>query len=432
MKKSFSRLAVALVVAAVMSLAFALPAMAATTTPGQVTLTKDMSVPNGTATPAFTFDFVLSQVAVVTQGTGGTANEQNMPGTTFTTTVPSGEAVPFPTDFTPAQITVPANTTTATTIVDFNALIPTAAAATWGFPNAGVFHFLVSEAQGTNTVGAGSTLTYDQTRYVISVEVVNVPVTATNPRGLEVRNAVTVEVTAPVPAIAGVQWVAGTTKTDPDWENIYVTTTTFQVNKVITGDTANMDEVFSISTSLVLPDQARDSVPPQTTAPTATVVWHTANPNTVPPQVAGAPVTPAPTVAVTGTGTAADPFVFVAELGHNQRLQFDNVVAGTTFSSTETQLPGFTGQAIVAGPGATTVNAAEGANVVVPSAATRYVSDEGNSSIAFTNNYRDMLLTGLVVGSMPVLAVLLVATALLAMAVASRSRQRIEQLPVAL
>jgi len=430
MKKSFSRLAVALVVAAVMSLAFALPAMAATTA-GEVTLTKRMSSPSGTNVPAFTFDFVLSQVAVVSQATTATANTQYMPGSTFTTTVPAAEVVPFPAGFSPASIAVPANATSATTIVDFNALIPTTAAATWGFPNAGVFHFMVHEATGTNTVGAGSTLTYDQARYIITVEVINAPVTATNPRGLAIRSAVVMEAAAPTPPITGVQWIAGD-KTDPEWENTYVTTTTFLVNKVITGDTANMDETFSITTTLTLPQQAFDSVPPQTAAPTVTVVWHADYPNTVPPQVAGALVTPAPTVTITGTGTATDPFVVSAELGHNQRLQFNNVVAGTTFTSTEIQLPGFTGQAAVTGPGSTIITAGEGVNVVVPGANTRYVSDAGNSGITFTNDYRDMLLTGLLVGSMPVLAVLLVATALLAMAVASRSRQRIEQLPVAL
>ncbi|MCL2746171.1 MAG: hypothetical protein FWE48_03655 [Coriobacteriia bacterium] len=428
MKKAFSRLALAIMVAFVMSLAVAIPAMAA---PGEVTLTKEMNTPSGTTTPAFTFDFVLSQVAVVSQATTSAANTQWMPGSTFTNSVPATQAAPFPAGFTPATITMPANAASATTIVDFNDLIPTTTPVAWGFPNAGVFHFMVHEATGTNVVGAGSTLTYDTARYIISVEVINAPVTPTNPRGLAIRSTVVMSATAPAPAIPGVNWIAGD-KTDPEWENTYVTTTVFQVNKVITGDMANMNDTFSITTTLTLPQQAFDSVPPQTAAPTVTVVWHADDPTATPPQAAGAAVVPAVPVTITGAGTAANPFVVTAELGHNQRLNFTNVVAGTTFTSTEIQLPDYVGTAVVTGPGSGTFTAGAGANVTVPGADTRYVSDTGNSGITFTNDFQDMILAGLVVGSMPFLAALLIATLLLAMMMASRSRKRIEQMPVAL
>ena len=152
-------------------------------------------------------------------------------------------------------------------------------------------------------------------------------------------------------------------------------------------------------------------------------------------------------VVVTGTGTAADPFVVTADLRVGERLAFPILPVGTIFGSTEFQHADYSGigEARVGGNlidtfGGNAANAIDqarrGVDVVVPQAAGHFVSNAtvnglfGNS-VDFRNDIAVPPITGLVIGSMPALVVLLGATLLLAMMVASRSRQRIEAMPIA-
>ena len=222
---------------------------------------------------------------------------------------------------------------------------------------------------------------------------------------------------------------------------------------------ANLNTRFSIVATLTVPQQVFDSYTTPMPVISLTSVENLpvvvdANGNPVYDGAARIPVT------VTGTGAPAipagpggtpaavpaDPFIITTTLGDGETLAFPNVWAGTIFGATEIQHPNWSGEATVrvagVGTGTTFGSLAStnaGNNVVVPQGSTHFVSDlrvgtppaPGNS-IDFVNDYNEPPLTGLWVGSMPVVAALLAATVILAMMVASRSRKRIEQLPLAI
>ena len=137
------------------------------------------------------------------------------------------------------------------------------------------------------------------------------------------------------------------------------------------------------------------------------------------------------------------------QLTDGQRLRFpDNVPSGTTVLATERALenwsvdsvywycigrndtPPVPGRAITTNPAAPGVNqavTADSATLTPPGV----VTTTGDEKMNFNNAYDWSPIMGLFIGSMPFMVALLVATVLLAMMVASRSRQRIEQLPIA-
>jgi len=137
---------------------------------------------------------------------------------------------------------------------------------------------------------------------------------------------------------------------------------------------------------------------------------------------------------VTGITYTAPDF----ELRDGQRLRFaSNVPSGTTVSVTERALENWeVGSVYFNDPDpreiTTTTNAAgdtiANSSTLVP---VGVVTTAGDEMMRFNNDYQWSALMGLFIGSMPFMAALLAATVLLAMMVASRSRQRIEQLPIA-
>ena len=143
-------------------------------------------------------------------------------------------------------------------------------------------------------------------------------------------------------------------------------------------------------------------------------------------------LTPAnPTVATGATYTGPD-----FQLTDNQRLRFPaDVPAGTTVSTIEraqanwsVDSVNFDNREIVGSPGTpNTAVTANSATLTPPGV----VTTAGNNAMNFNNFYHWSPIMGLFIGSMPFMMALLGATVLLAMMVASRSRQRIEQLPIA-
>ncbi|MCL2606308.1 MAG: hypothetical protein FWD93_03410, partial [Coriobacteriia bacterium] len=273
---------------------------------------------------------------------------------------------------------------------------------------------------------------YDDSIFIISVEVINVRDNATgNPVApyLAVRTTVVMEADT---VTGGSATHEAGEKTDLIFVNIYYNDESdLGIIKRITGDQADMSETFSITTTLTIPQQVFDANPTfnpavfLTGARAPVVVDTLATPPTT-------LVSPQPTITI--TGSAGNPIVSVTtELGHGHRLFFPQLISGTLFQAMEIQEDNFAGQAVVTGPGAGTfpTTPVVDADVIVPGATDRFVSDTGTSVITFTNDYREMILAGLLVGSMPMIFALLMATLLLAMMVASRSRKRIEQLPIA-
>ena len=152
-------------------------------------------------------------------------------------------------------------------------------------------------------------------------------------------------------------------------------------------------------------------------------------------------LTPAnPTVATGATYTGPD-----FQLTDNQRLRFPaDVPAGTTVSTIERARASWSVESVywygtepAATPIVTTPAAPAAANTAVTADSSTlispngHVSTEGDEVMAFNNFFHWTPDSGLLLSSMPFMAALLAATVLLAMMVASRSRQRIEQLPIA-
>ncbi|MCL2871281.1 MAG: hypothetical protein FWE26_06650, partial [Coriobacteriia bacterium] len=475
MKKYFSKLVLALSVAMIMSLGVAIPAMA--NPPAALPalgITKNLDRPAGTSSPALSFTFRLTQA----QPVGGGPAAGDLVGVGF-------EVMPTPTAniVRDRVIDYPANmfgqrqtTLTLNNAAGFNAGTDVDIL----FPNAGVFHFFVEEVHNTNAAAmaadatanpnAQATLTYSTAVHLLTFEVRNVD------GQLRVTHVIGQPGTPGIPGSPGTPdnpgtddfWVAGPkyptlipgtpgqpgTPSTPDtpgtpstiidpsplaFTNIFTRNITgtndnpaFAVTKSVldTEGLADLTIAYSTITTLTVPSQVfaqpNPPVAPPTLAGTAAPVVVTGSP--------AAPVIPAPTVTVTGAGTAADPFVVTAPLRDGERLVFPTLPAGTIFGSTEIQHEHYTGEgrAIVAGTNVGTFgdvadNSLAGVNVVVPQLPAHFVSDTDpfNNRIDFVNDYVHADNTGLVITSMPILAVLVAATVILAMMVASRSRKRL-------
>ena len=453
MKRYFSKMTLALIVALVMSLAIAIPAMAdplpAEGDPLEVGITKELNMPPGTTIPESVFQFTMTQVVPVADSAPAT----------FNTTIPAGSSVTFthaagsndPANPGDLEIWFPSGTGNLGTTGDILDGI------TW--PHAGDFYFVIREVPNTNTAPSVTALApnehmvYSDQVFVLQVRVANVdgnliprlgfayvgsPGTPGEPGTPDTWHQVGPKLNELRPGTPGTPGEPGTdpilddpsqirfindftrdSLDDDDWA--------LGIQKMITGEFANMELDFSFDASLTIPTLALTRTVPFTGPITATVVNATT----------GDPVIPARTVTFTGTTTGTGPgetpaLVLSAtfDLGHNERLHIPGLPAGTVFGVLETQIPEYAATAVVTrgGVAVETVTGAVGANVgTTPT----YIDDSGMNRAAFTNDHNAPPFTGLVIGSMPFLTLLLGATLILAMMMAARSRQRIEQLPVA-
>ena len=359
------------------------------------------------------------------------------------------------------------------------------------FPHAGTFHFFLEEMRNTNDLTddtaanplAPATLTYSEVVYLLHFQVRNVegqlrvtdvfatpaiPGTdgttgtpaqpGTDPRSYWNTGTKQYDVFPGEPGDPGSACTTGTPGTpaeilDPStlsFTNIFTRTIlgtpdnpAFQVRKFTPDDEGLFDLTiqFSTRTTITIPTQvfadSNVTTPTLTGAELPQVFRGTGDDRVV--------VTDA-NVVVTGTGTATDPFVVTADLRVGERLAFPVLPAGTVFGSTEFQHVDYSGRGDVfvgnnrvdsfGAPYPTIDRDNRGDDVVVPHLPAHVVSNAtvnglfGNS-VDFHNDIAVPPITGLVIGSMPALVVLLGATLLLAMMVASRSRQRIEAMPIA-
>jgi len=129
------------------------------------------------------------------------------------------------------------------------------------------------------------------------------------------------------------------------------------------------------------------------------------------------------------------------QLKHGEQLLIPHLPAGTTWAAVEAAHSDFAPRAEVTVGGGATVTGGSSALVPGPLATdfqavntelttgNRVLTDTGANTGDFVNRYNWSPLTGLVISSMPILVALIGATLILAMMVASRSRQRIEQVP---
>ncbi|MCL2870227.1 MAG: hypothetical protein FWE26_01145 [Coriobacteriia bacterium] len=453
MKRYFSKLTLALIVALVMSLGIAGVAMATGPAVGtgphgrvNIGITKELDIPVGTTVPAANFHFDIEQMVPHATIDGAWVVGSTTPPATIPNVdiaFAAGNVGGFETTATPGMPVAQ-----ATDILEN---------ATW--PHAGDFKFLVTERHTAPTTQFTSPeyMTYSTAQWVMIVRVANVeypvgsgtyllvPTQAffvaptegtdgTDPFYTWNEEAKRNDLTPGEPGTggddgrlldpSGIRFINTFTR---DIDGTLVNPA-LAISKTITGQYADRTTMFTFNGTLVVPAAAVDRVDGEVIA---TVV-----------DSDGVPVIPGRTATFTGTGaTLTGSFT----LGNGETLAFPRLPAGTTFNVTETQQENWRGRAEVTLGAASTVFvpgpaasnwATIGANV---STDTRIVSDARGPAPAyaflgntadFTNDYVAPPLTGLVIGSMPFLAALLGATLLLAMMVASRSRQRIEQMPV--
>ena len=486
MKKYFSKLTLAIVLALVMGLAFAGVAMATPVplTDAQATLgiTKRIDMDTGTALPESNFQFRFTQLVMTADGL---VPRVNVPTTTIDARPITNQSIGFP----HAHYSNPAQTS-----IGLNSL-------TW--PHAGQFFFMIDEIPNTNaaiTANPNRVMTYDTSQFLLIVTVSNVVVDGnevTRITGIQTGRLEGGPTYTPGPSGGPGTWGPGywlppTEKDgegtyrpgeyipDPDGPGTWVTdpSRVLFVNEYVNNEPPPLNDdptqvaLLSVEKRVGANRGYADLTTPftfdltLTVGPTAVAAhFATTNtftlPNTITahvqnyvPGASGAPgtwVDVAPPVSHTFTGdftapvgatpgsiTYTSPAPAGFQLTDGQRLRFpDTVPAGTTVLLTERGQANWRLQAATFdGRTHASWTAAAGTYGNPATVNTTQLDPIGTvvragSTLELTNGFFWSPVSGLFVGSMPFMVALLGATVLLAMMVASRSRQRIEQLPIA-
>ena len=468
MKQHFSKLALVLVLAVVAGLAFAAPALAEPTPPAAqplapefqfVGITKEINTPQGTVVPESRFIFEFQQMMLAER---------------------DGQSTLVPREGTPSA-SVPAAVTIPNQVIDFpvdkvglDAHIAQLGGATpphglnlgtIAWPHAGTFIFKITEKANTNPDienNVNRFMTYSDAAFVLFVAVgnfedglaiVNIQVAEINPKyvpgeegedGHYEEGVYVWDENAKLNNYRPGTWIDGTEATEGEWEinpsgihfvNDYVhiiaqtlTDPALAISKEVAGTYADQTLKFNFGASLTIPALALSNF-------SGPVVATVTDAN-------GAAVEPERTV--TFAAGSETPSVLSAEftLAHGEELRFPTLPAGTTYSVTEAATQNYAATAVVIIGGAEVPALAVGnssaVSVNTALTATGHVSNARPGAAeapfnlaAFTNTNHTPEIMGLVIGSMPFVVALFGATVLLAMMVASRSRQRIEQLPIA-
>ena len=451
MKKILSRLTLALVVALVVSLGVAIPAMAAETppeplTPIQVGITKEILMPPGTTTPASTFTFTFTQMVPAPIVYPATESDGFVIGSTTPAATLSDRTINFAAG--------------APNVDQWWSGAPDSAGrhgnildgATW--PHAGVFTFLVRETANTNTAIAANpseTMTYDDRAFILRVQVSNcvatntlVPTIAVLQRGTPGTEGRWVETGDKLDYEPGTPGTDDQTlvvdPSDMRFVNNFVrdhgdaTNPALTVSKVITNDAnfiqADLTTHFNFTLTLTAYAHALPTPPGGTvTLPGSALPDLTLPANAPVIRNAANAIVPSTERNVVVTGN-----VITFDLRHDERLELPTLPAGTTWEVTEGAIADFTPSVAVHVGSATPTATIPGTGVNTSlSTNDRIIHDNPAPAVnlgAFSNAYSWSPITGLIVGSMPILVVLIGATLVLAMMVASRSRSRIEQVPV--
>ncbi|MCL2438018.1 MAG: hypothetical protein FWC99_02845 [Coriobacteriia bacterium] len=440
MKKYLSKLTFAVALALVMSLGIAGIAVADPVARERldVAITKELNMPAGTIVPASSFTFTFAQITPAPE-----PNEDEWvigaPAPESVATVPN------------AVITIPAGTTPITENPMWQ-VTDVLENATW--PHAGDFFFMIRETANTNpTIAANPAerMTYDDSAFFLHVRVANCPVT-----GNYVPTQAIARVLIGTHVTEGhyVRWGEGPDKIryypgteDPIYDDklidpseihfindfARINNLPLEVSKTTVGDYANLSLLFPFEVQLVIPALALAGTPTSTppgplfAGPVVGVVVDSTT---------GDPVVPTRTVTVTGT---LPNITVETELSDNESIRFAGLPTGTTFVVTETQHEDYSATADVTIGGALSATSphgdagpgSAGDDLTVPATGAYIVTDGGANAADFTNSHHPPTMSGLVITSMPLLAVLIAAAVLLAMMVASRSRQRVEQMPAA-
>ena len=358
-------------------------------------LTKVIDMPQGTTTPESRFDFSLRQV---------TRGQDDRYRLTSPATVTISDASIHFDEAGLATLTIP------------NILYGAS------FPHAGDFSFVLTEIPETNTLPGNETMIYSNQAFIVHVRVSNDIAT-----GDPVPTQVIIYAAESSTSYGVTSWATDDDE-DAKLEEIIFTNTFYRnlddalsISKTVTGQFANLAQEFDFTIHLELPAQI-----PLADIPDS-IVAHVVDSST------GNPVTPPQTVTLyPGTGPNARTFTTPVStnvcfsLRHGQSLAFGTLPAGTTHLIVELQNSEYAGELVIRSGGQivfSNTNFNTGVNV---SGGTQIIADTGTNSAAFTNNHNAPPFTGLVITTSPLTLIVLGSVAIFALALAQRSRKRVE------
>jgi hypothetical protein len=391
MKKLVSKMTLTLVLAIVMGITVVAPALAeepAESSTPAATIEKVLTAPEGTVLPeGLSFTFKVDQV--------------------FGSTVTPA----------PADISLDMTDSSAQATVEAGALTVTAKSAnlldSMSFPNAGLYIFEVTEiASATSEVDG--TIDFDTGSWLLFVQVANTE------GGTEIRTVIMGRSAVNESGDLVLDELGRPTATAKDsgsmlFENIFVPSdigtlenSALTISKTAIGDYANLSHPFSFNLALSAP------VVPAGTTLTGPIWARIVDIRGESETVVGEPID----LLTTSNFT----------LAHGHELRVTSLPVGTAFVVTETGTSEYVPSATVIAGSATGSYAAEVGADLSTSSYRISNADAGNNA-AFTNTHQETTFTGLDLAAMPLVVVLVLATVLLAMMVASRARRRIEELP---
>lgn len=270
------------------------------------------------------------------------------------------------------------------------------------FPHAGEYIYLVSETAVSPTPAAPFSIANSQGQYEVRVYVKN------HTSGLYI-DSFTVDRAKTDDGTA----VNPTKKIDPTpgatnqfkFVNIYNVTTDLRVSKVILGDYADMTKTFDYSLTIT-----------KATTDPATSFSAQKYDKTGVPTGASFTVTP-------GTASAFT-------LGHDEYIVVSGIGSGATYTVTETGAPGYTpAVAVVAGsvaqsPTLSPASPVEGDSLQVSGANITYAGGASDNVATFTNTYKTVTPTGILLDNLPFILLMLVGVGGLVVFGVSRKKRR--------
>ena len=353
------------------------------TEPIPLPLTKVLQMPQGTDIPGDpTFEFYFTPATI--------AGSSSFPG-------PAVTGNPLEVGLSSITTTTTAGTTTVTGEIDLWNILNNLT-----FPHAGIFVWEVHEVAQSSSVnagGTGHTMTYSTARFQIQAEV-------------DVTNNIREMYVFPMTYSEGT-WTAGTAKQGyMEFVNtlIYIpledTPANLTVSKTITGELANLTQLFDFTLTLT----------PHVLAP-------------LPDNISVRIVGPGNTVvdrAITRTGN-----VFTFSLTNQETFEITNLPAGTAFAVTEAAAQSFL-PSVRAYAGGELIHSATGTvnTALTANHADQRVAETGRNAADFTNAHQHVPVTGLTIAGISVFVIAALVIFGIVALMASRRRRAIEAIQI--
>lgn len=379
------------------------------TSPAQAAITKKLTMPEGTTTPDATFSFNFEGVSVDDNTT--TADLETMPA------------------IGPIDITVSSAADTGSTADGVKTIIKESANVLDNitFPHAGVYVYDVTELQTTPVAGTNESYTWSLAKYQITFYVMN------GSNGLYVgaiASSIVLDDSGNTGSGDKVDPSPGDPSVTGDYSKMVFTNTytkngggedptipdnhALTVSKVVTGDYADQTKYFPFAVTVTQPSLV--------TGTSAYKAYVLDSGNTV--------VTSTDNYAALLTDTYGPYIEFTSgstltvNLKHGQKLAFTGGLhIGADYVAVESAVEHYTASAEVVVNGGTPITLSNGSANTLLSTDNRQIG-EGINSAAFSNEYRQITPTGVVINSLPFIMILLVAVGALVGSVVVKTRRK--------